>query len=175
MAGHSKWKQIKHKKAATDAKKSKVFSKLAQLIAMEAKKCGGDTNSPGLRTAIQKARAENMPAENIERAIKKASEQKDELELILYEGYGPGGVGIVVEALTANRNKASQEIKHAFSKHGGNLGTPGSATWGFEKQDGAWNPTMTIPLSDDDAEKLSTLVDALEELEEVHEVYTNAE
>ncbi len=175
MAGHSKWKQIKHKKAATDAKKSKVFSKLAQLISMEAKKSGGDINSSGLRAAIVKARALNMPAENIDRAIKKASEQKDDLEIITYEGYGPGGVGIIVEALTSNRNKASQEVKHAFSKHNGNLGTPGSVTWGFTKEEGAWVPTVSMPITDSDAEKLAVLVDALEESEEVHEVYTNAE
>lgn len=175
MAGHSKWKQIKHKKAATDAKKSKVFSKLAQLISMEAKKCGGDINSPGLRLAISKARAENMPSENIDRAVKKASEQKETYEAVMYEGYGPGGVGIIVEALTSNRNKASQEIKHAFSKHGGNLGAIGSVSWGFTKAEGVWEPNMTVPLTDEDAEKLSTLIDALEDNEEVHEVYTNAE
>lgn len=175
MAGHSKWKQIKHKKAATDAKKSKVFSKLAQLISMEAKRCAGDINSPGLRLAISKARAENMPSENIDRAVKKASEQKETYETILYEGYGPGGIGIIAEALTSNRNKASQEVKHIFSKHGGNLGAIGSVSWGFIKTEGVWEPTTTIPLSDEDAEKLASLTEALEESEEVHEVYTNAE
>lgn len=175
MAGHSKWKQIKHKKAATDAKKSKVFSKLAQLIAVEAKKANGDIHAPGLRTVIAKARSENMPAENIERAIKKASEQKDGLEMVTYEGYGPNGVGIIIEALTGNRNKTSQEIKHAFSKHGGNLGAIGSVSWGFTKNDEGWIPVHTIPLSDEDTEILSLLVDTLEELDEVHEVYTNAE
>lgn len=174
MAGHSKWKQIKHKKAASDAKKSKIFSKLALLIANEAKKVNGDRNSPGLRAAIEKARAENMPSENIDRAIAKASQQQA-LEAITYEGYGPGGVGIIVEALTASRNKASQEIRFAFSKHGGNLGAIGSVTWSFEKKDGQWIPTTTIPLTDDDAEKLSVLVDALEESDEVNAVYTNAE
>lgn len=175
MSGHSKWKQIKHKKAATDTKKSKVFSKLAQLISMEAKKCGGDVNSPGLRMAISKARAENMPSDNIDRAVKKASEQKETYENIMYEGYGHGGVGIIVEVLTSNRNKASQEIKHIFSKHGGNLGAMGSVSWGFTKTEEGWEPNMTIPLSDEDADKLSPLIDALEENEEVHEVYTNAD
>ena len=174
MAGHSKWKQIKHKKAASDAKKSKVFSKLALLIANEAKAANGDRNAPGLRTAIDKARAENMPNENIERAVAKAN-QSVALESIVYEGYGPGGVGIIIEALTANKNKASQEIRAAFSKHGGNMGAMGSVSWGFEKKDGTWNPTITVPISDEDAEKLSTLIDALEECDEVNEVYTNAE
>lgn len=174
MAGHSKWKQIKHKKAASDAKKSKVFSKLALLIANEAKKSGGDRNSPGLRAAIEKARSENMPSDNIDRAISKANEQKD-LESVTYEGYGPGGVGIIVEALTSNRNKASAEIKHSFSKHGGNLGAVGSVTWGFTKKDDNWIPNLTVPLGDADAEALGELVDALEESEEVNAVYTNAE
>ncbi|HSE56757.1 MAG TPA: YebC/PmpR family DNA-binding transcriptional regulator, partial [Candidatus Paceibacterota bacterium] len=92
-----------------------------------------------------------------------------------YEGYGPGGVGIVVQALTANRNKASAEIKHAFTKHGGSLGAIGSVTWGFTKEAGTWTPTITIPLSDEDAEKLGELVESLEESDEVNEVYTNAE
>ncbi|HSE56820.1 MAG TPA: YebC/PmpR family DNA-binding transcriptional regulator, partial [Candidatus Paceibacterota bacterium] len=140
MAGHSKWKQIKHKKAASDAKKSKVFSKLALLIGNEAKAAKGDRNAPNLRAAIEKARAENMPNENIERAISKANEQK-ELDHVTYEGYGPGGVGIVVQALTANRNKASAEIKHAFAKHDGSLGAIGSVTWGFTKEAGTWTPT----------------------------------
>ncbi len=174
MAGHSKWKQIKHKKAASDAKKSKIFSKLALLIGNEAKKAKGDRNAPGLRTAIEKARSENMPNENIERAISRANEQK-ELEAITYEGYGPGGVGIIVEALTGNRNKAAQEVKHAFSKHGYSLGGIGSVAWGFTKEHTEWVPTMTIPLSDADAEKLSELVETLEESEEVNAVYTNAE
>lgn len=174
MAGHSKWKQIKHKKAASDAKKSKVFSKLAQLISVEAKKVNGDVNSPALRAAIDKARAENMPKENIERAINKASEQKD-LESITYEGYGPGGTGIIIEALTSSRNRAAAEIKHILSKHGGSLGTVGSVTWGFKKESDGWHPTTGVQLSDEDAEKLSDLVEALEESDEVNTVYTNAE
>lgn len=175
MAGHSKWKQIKHKKAVSDAKRSKVFTKLAQLISSEAKKCGGDVNSPGLRAVISKAHSENMPNENIERAVKKASEQKEDFESITYEGYGPGGVGIIVESLTTSRNRAAAEIKHIFSKHGGNMGAIGSVTWSFKKEDGEWLPTITVPLSDEDAETLGTLVDALEESDEVNAVYTNAE
>lgn len=174
MAGHSKWKQIKHKKAASDAKKSKIFSKLAILIANEAKKSNGDRNSPSLRAAIEKAREENMPNENIERAINKASEQRD-LQSITYEGYGPGGVGVVVEALTSNRNKAAQEIKHAFSKNGGNLSTAGSVTWGFKRENMNWYPTTTVVVPEEDAEKLEGLILALEESNEVNAVYTNAE
>ncbi|HWC57535.1 MAG TPA: YebC/PmpR family DNA-binding transcriptional regulator [Candidatus Paceibacterota bacterium] len=173
MSGHSKWKQIKYKKATSDAKKSKLFSKLALLIANEAKKSGGDKNAPGLRAAIEKARAENMPGESIDRAIARANRQQL-LESITYEGYGPGGVGIIVEALTANRNKVVAEIKHAFSKYGGTLGAIGSVAWGFSKEHGEWTPTTTMPLDDDEAEKLGALVDALEESDEVHAVYTNA-
>lgn len=175
MAGHSKWKQIKHKKAASDAKRSKLFTKLSQLISSEAKKANGDVNTPGLRAAILKARSENMPNENIERAIKKASEQKEDFEHIIYEGYGPGGVGIIVESLTTNRNRAAAEIKHIFSKHGGNMGSIGSVTWSFVKEEGAWNPTTFISVSDEDSERLSALIDALEENDEVNAVYTNAQ
>lgn len=174
MAGHSKWKQIKHKKSASDLKKSKIFSKLSLLISNEAKKCGGDKNSPSLRAAIEKARVENMPSENIERAINKAKEQK-ELESITYEGYGPGGVGIIVEALTTSKNRANQEIKHLFSKNGGNIGTIGSVSWAFKKEGLSWHPNTTVLVSDEDAEGLNELVEALESSDEVSAVYTNAE
>lgn len=175
MAGHSKWSKIKRQKAATDAKKSKIFSNLVKLLQMEAKKSGGNTNSPGLRAAIEKAKKENMPSENIERAIKKASESK-ELSPVLFEGYGPGGVAMVITALTDNNNRTNQEIKHILSKNGASMGGPGSVTWNFTKnEEGEWIPNMTTEISDEDLEKLDKIVEALEENEDVQDVYTNAE
>lgn len=174
MSGHSKWSQIKRQKGASDAKKSQVFGKLAKLISTQVKLAHGDRNSASVRAVIEKARAENMPLDTIERAISKATEARD-MEAITYEAYGPGGVGIIIEALTANRNKAAQEIKFILSKHSANLGGIGSVTWGFAKEGLEWKPTMTLPLSDPDTEKLVALVDELEENEEVQNVYTNAE
>lgn len=175
MAGHNKWSKIKHKKAATDGQKSKIFSKLVRFITVEAKKANGDMNSPGLRLAIEKARKENMPNDNIDRAIKKATEPGAAMESGMYEAYGPGGVGIIIETLTDNKNRAAQEIKTILSKNGGVLGAMGSVVWAFVKQDGEWIPTTTVELSDEDLEKLSQLVETLEDNDEVQNVYTNAE
>lgn len=176
MSGHNKWSKIKHKKAASDAKKSKEFSKLARLIAVESKKCGGDPNSPGLRTVVDKARGINMPKDNIERAIAKgkAGDGADMNE-ITFELYGPGGVAVIVEALTDNNNRTNQEIKHLLSKAGIALAAPGSATWAFTKTGSEWNANSTVDLSDEDLEKLSELVDQLEEHDDVQAVFTNAD
>lgn len=177
MAGHNKWSKIKHKKAATDAKKSKIFGKLVRQIQVEAKRCGGDENDPGLRAAIEKARKENMPKDNIDRAIKKASEMKGDLSAQMYEGYGPGGVGVIVTTLTDNTNRTSAEVKHAFTSTGNSMGAQGSVSWNFTKnsETGDWEAKSTLDLSDDDIEKLSKLVDTLEDLDDVQEVFTNAE
>lgn len=176
MAGHNKWSKIKHKKAASDAKKSKVFSNLVKLIQMEAKKCGGDKNSPGLRTLIEKAKKANMPSDNIDRAIKKASEPGSDLQNVLFEAYGPGGVGIIITALTDNNNRTNAEIKHILSKNNSSLGAQGSVLWNFEKdEEGSWKAKTTLELSDEDLEKLSSLVDQLEENDDVEEVFTSAE
>ncbi len=176
MSGHSKWSKIKHKKASTDARKSKVFSKLVRYITVEAKKSKGDRNAPGLRLAIEKARAENMPADNIDRAVDKASQAGAELEQVTYEAYGPGGVAIIIEAFTDNRNRTVQEIKHLLSKNGYALANPGAAIWAFAKNEqGELAATTTVDLSDEDLEKLAELVDAIDEQDDVNEVYTNAE
>ncbi len=179
MSGHNKWAQIKHKKAITDAKKSKIFSKLVRYISVEAKLAKGDKNSPGLRAAIEKAKKVNMPSENIERAIRKASEPDTQMESIVYETYGPGGVGIIIEALTDSRNRTAQEIKHILSKNGFALAGVGSVSWSFTKEktnEGViWNPNIFTPVSDQDLELLEKLVDELEESDDVQEVYTNAE
>lgn len=176
MSGHNKWSQIKRQKEKTDAQKSKTFSKYAKLIAVEAKKARGNLTAPGLKTAVEKAKANNMPNENIERAVKKAtSDNSATLEQITYESYGPGGCAIIIEALTDNRNKAAQEIKHILSEQEFELAGMGSASWAFEKTHEGWKPTTTIALSDADLEALDKLVTELEENDEVQEVYTNAE
>ena len=138
MAGHSKWAGIKHKKAIVDAKRGKLFTKLARAITVAAKEGGGDPEgNPSLSLAVQKAKDASMPKDNIERAIAKGTGEgadADALEAVLYEGYGPGGVAVLVEALTDNRNRTGSEIRHIFSKHGGNLGEPGSVAYLFDKK-----------------------------------------
>jgi YebC/PmpR family DNA-binding regulatory protein len=138
MSGHSKWSSIKHKKGAADAKRGKLFSKLARAITVAARDGGGDPDgNPTLATAVQKAREASMPKDKIQKAIDTgtgAGSAGEAIERIVYEGYGPAGVAILVEALTDNRNRAGAEIRHAFSKHGGNLGEPGSVAWIFEKR-----------------------------------------
>jgi YebC/PmpR family DNA-binding regulatory protein len=175
MSGHNKWSKIKRQKEKTDAQKSKIYGKFVRLITVEAKKAGGNLSSPSLRAAIERARAENVPSDNIDRAVKKASESSAAMESVTYEAYGPGGCAIVIEALTENRNKAAQEIKFILSNHGLSLAGMGSATWAFEKTHEGWVPKTTIPLSDEDGSKLSDLVEELEENDEVQEVFTNAE
>jgi YebC/PmpR family DNA-binding regulatory protein len=138
MAGHSKWAQIKHKKKTVDARRGQLFTKLARAIQVAARDGGGDPNgNPALANAIQKAKDARMPKDNIERAIAKgtgADSDAQAIEEAVYEGYGPGGVAIMVEALTDNRNRTSAEIRHAFTSHGGSLGEPGSVAWTFEKK-----------------------------------------
>jgi YebC/PmpR family DNA-binding regulatory protein len=138
MSGHSKWASIKHKKAATDAKRGALFTKLSRAVTVAAREGGGDIDgNPSLALAVQKAKDASMPKDNIERAIAKgtgADQDADAFEAVLYEGYGPGGVAVLVEALTDNRNRTSSDVRHAFTKHGGNLGEPGSVGWIFEKK-----------------------------------------
>jgi YebC/PmpR family DNA-binding regulatory protein len=138
MSGHSKWSSIKHKKAATDAKRGQLFTKLARAIQVAAREGGPDpAANAALANAIEKAREASMPKDNIQRAIDKgtgAGADADAFEKVAYEGYGPGGVAILVEALTDNRNRTGSEMRHLFSKHGGNLGEPGSVAWIFEKK-----------------------------------------
>lgn len=136
MSGHSKWSSIKHKKGAADAKRGQRFTKLAKAITIAAREGGGDPDgNPALATAIQKAKAESMPKANIERAIDRGTGEGADAEVverIQFEGYGPGGAAILVDALTDNRNRTSAEVRHAFTKHGGSLGEPGSVAWMFE-------------------------------------------
>ena len=138
MSGHSKWSSIKHKKGAADAKRGKLFTKLARAITVAARDGGGNVDAnPALGLAVQKARDASMPKDNIQRAIDRGTGEGDDaaaIEAVTYEGYGPGGAAILVEALTDNRNRTGSEVRHAFEKHGGSLGEPNSVAWQFEKR-----------------------------------------
>jgi YebC/PmpR family DNA-binding regulatory protein len=137
MSGHSKWSSIKHKKGAADARRGKIFTKLIKEITVAARMGGGDPGgNPRLRSAILAARSENMPKDNIERAIKKGTGELEgeTYEESSYEGYGPGGVAVLLDCLTDNRNRTVAEIKHAFDRNGGNLGEPGCVAWMFQKK-----------------------------------------
>jgi YebC/PmpR family DNA-binding regulatory protein len=156
MSGHSKWATIKHKKGALDAKRGKIFTRLIKEIMVAAKAGGGDPDgNPRLRTAIAAAKAENMPNDNISRAIKRGTGEIEgaQYEDITFEGYGPGGVAVIVEVLTDNRNRAVSEIRHAFSKHGGNLGESGSVSYMFSKKG-----QIIIAKDAADEEKLTEIV-----------------
>src|ERR1017187_2979563 len=137
MSGHSKWHSIKHKKAIVDARRGQHFTKLARAVTVAAREGGGEPDgNPALSLAIQRARDASMPKDNIERAIAKGTGEgadADQIETVLYEGYGPGGVALLIEALTENRNRTGADIRHALSKHGGSLGEPGSVSYLFDK------------------------------------------
>lgn len=186
MSGHSKWANIKRKKAVTDVQKAKIFTKLARVIGIAARDKGPDPDkNPFLRLAIEKARAANMPGDNIQRIIKKYSgaDNQEKYEEIVFEGYGPGGVALIIETITDSRNRISQEIRHILSSHGGNLATPGSVMWLFEKQkrEGAngesfFEYSAKYPVAIEDSaikEKLEALFEALDENEDVQEIYSN--
>lgn len=155
MSGHSKWATIKHKKAATDARRGKVFTKIIREI-MIAARAGADPNSnPRLRTAILAAKNENMPNDNIERAVLRGSGQMEgeTLEEVTFEGYGPGGVGMLVEVVTSNRNRIVSEIRHLMSKHGGNMAENGAVGWMFHRKG-----DFTIAKEAADEEKVMSIV-----------------
>ncbi|GAO35808.1 transcriptional regulator [Sulfuricella sp. T08] len=237
MAGHSKWANIKHKKAATDAKRGKIFTRLIKEITVAAKMGGGDIScNPRLRLAVDKAYENNMPKDNVERAIKRGTGDLEGVnyEELRYEGYGPAGVAVMVECLTDNKTRTVADVRHAFSKHGGNLGTDGSVAFLFKhcgqmlfapgtdedklmeaaleagaedvvtNEDGSievvtdpyefaavkealvkaglqpevgevtMKPASENELTGDDAVKMQKLLDALESLDDVQEVYTTA-
>ncbi|WP_456379938.1 YebC/PmpR family DNA-binding transcriptional regulator [Thiolapillus sp.] len=238
MAGHSKWANIKHKKAANDKKRGKLWSKLIREVTVAAKEGGGDIDAnPRLRLAVDKAQGANMPKDTIDRAVKRGAGglDGDNYEEIRYEGYGPGGTAIMVDCMTDNRNRTASEVRHAFTKHGGNLGTDGSVAYLFEKkgiisfapgadedavmeaaleagaddvvanEDGSidvfttpeefarvkqemqdagleadhaevsYEASTKAEMDQEGAEKLMRLVDALEDLDDVQEVYSNAD
>jgi YebC/PmpR family DNA-binding regulatory protein len=176
MSGHNKWSKIKRKKEGEDAKRSKVFSRLSRLITNESKKVAGNVTSPSLIAIVEIARKENMPKDNIERAIKKGTETGTaSMDSATYEAYGPGGSAIIVEALTDNKNRTAAEIRHTFSKFGFELATPGAASWAFRRENNEWVPNSTIELNETDGEKLGEIIDTLEESDDVQGVYTNAD
>ena len=238
MSGHSKWANIKHKKGAADARRGKIFTKLIKEITVAARAGSGDLNSnPRLRTAVLEAKAENMPKDNIERAIKKGTGELEGVhyEESTYEGYGPGGVAVLIDSLADNKNRAVSEIRHALTRHGGNMGESGCVAWMFKKKgymvvekgavaedtlmevaleagaedvrdDGdsfeiitdpdlfedvkasieakgitLVDPEVTMvpqtmtPVEGETAQRLIRLVEALEDLDDVQKVYTNAD
>lgn len=238
MSGHSKWATIKRKKAALDAKKGKIFTKLIKEITIAARQGGGDPDgNPRLRLAIDNAKSQNMPADNIERAIKKATGELEGVSYneLTYEGYGPAGIAIMVEVATDNKNRTVAEVRHLFSKHGGSLGETGSVAWMFDRKGiitipkqgkteddilaivldaGAddlqteedffeistsvenfesvrkallqnnlqienaslqWVAKNLIKVSGEDAEKVMKLIDAIEDCDDVQNVYTSAD
>jgi YebC/PmpR family DNA-binding regulatory protein len=156
MSGHSKWATIKHKKAATDAKRGKAFTKIIRELSIAARTGGADPNTnPRLRTAIAAAKNENMPNDNIERAIARGAGtlEGETLEEVTYEGYGPGGVGMLVQVVTSNRNRAAGEIRHLFSKNGGNMAETGAVGWMFHRKG-----EIVVPKEAADEEKMMSLV-----------------
>lgn len=177
MSGHSKWKQIKEKKGAADAKKSREFSKLTRLIAVEVRVAKGNATASNVRAAVERARAADMPKENIERAIARgAGVGGEELTQVTYETYGPGGVAVLIDAFTDNRNRTNQELKFLLSEMGYAMAAPGSASWAFTRtQEGEWRAATLVPVPEEDAEKLATLIEALEANQDVEHVTTNAE
>jgi YebC/PmpR family DNA-binding regulatory protein len=178
MSGHSKWSTIKRKKAANDAKRGKIFTKLIKELTIAARQGGGDPEAnPRLRLAVDNAKAANMPMDNIERAIKKATGELEGVVFheLLYEGYGPGGAAVIVEVATDNKNRTVAEVRHHFSKHGGNLGENGSVAWMFERRG-----VVTLKRDGkDEEEAMETAVEAgaddFETDEEFFEVRTSLE
>src|SRR5215204_5695137 len=206
MSGHSKWSTIKRKKGAADAKRGALFGKLSRAISVAAREGGGDPEmNPALHLAVQKAREANMPNDNIQRAIDKgtgAGADAETFERITYEGYAPGGVAVLVEVLTDNRNRAASDVRYVFSKNGGKLGTSGSVAYLFERKgvilvpkdsvdedelmelalkagvefenaEITMQPQNSIDLDANTAKQTLRLIDALEENDEVQEVYAN--
>ncbi len=174
MSGHSKWATIKHKKGALDAKRGKIFTRLIKELTIAARAGGDPDGNPRLRTAIAAAKAENMPADNIKRAIQRGTGEIEGVnyEEITFEGYGPGGVAVIVEVTTDNRNRAVSEVRHAFSKNGGNLGESNSVSWMFSKKG-----LIAVPKADADEDKLMGIAleagaDDIRDEDEVWEVLT---
>ena len=176
MAGHSKWAQIKRQKSVTDAARSRVFSRFARLIALESKKANGLLSAPGLSAVIARAKTANMPKDNIERAIAKGvSKDAGNLEQVVYEAYGPGGVAILIDALTDSKNRTTQEIKHLLVLQEVELASPGAASWAFMKTGTVYIPNEPlVEISGDDESRLSTILEALDEHDDVQQVFTNA-
>ncbi len=185
MSGHSKWSQIKNKKGVTDKKRGQLFSKLLKAITIAAKIEPSPQFNPRLRTTIDKAKENLVPQENIERAIKRASEATENLEELVMEAYGPEGSAILIEAITDNRNRTTNEVKTILKEYGAKWADPGSVLWAFNKNtdsvgqdadsDGNWKAKFPQKISEDGMEKLEKLIEALDEREDVQNIATNAQ
>lgn len=171
MSGHSKWSTIKHKKAAADAKRGKIFTKLAGQIALAAKSGGGDPEAnPALRLLVDKARSVNMPSDNVRRAIDRGLGKggASAMEEVVYEGYGLGGVGVMVSTLTDNRNRTGSEVRQIFERFGGSISGPGSVAYMKNIQ-----PIPTVSLAGEEDGKVRAMLETLEDLDDVLEVWSN--
>lgn len=176
MSGHSHWKQIKIKKAESDKKRGKEFSKLLAAIAIAARAEPNPAFNPRLRTAIAKAKEAQVPQANIERAVQKSKESANNLEELTVECYGPGGSAIIIEAVTDSSGRTINEIKLILKERGGKLGEPGSVRWAFEKgESGEWTAKFTQKISETEKAQMENLLDALNEHGDVQDVFTNAE
>lgn len=176
MSGHNKWSKIKHKKAATDAVRSRIFSRHSRAITMESRSASGDVSSPSLAAAIERAKKDSMPKENIDRAVAKGKDADGAaLQEILFEAFGPGGTALLITTVTDNNNRTAPEIKNIFTKAGYQLGSPGSAIWAFTKTTDGYLPNTPLELSDEDGEKLAALIERLEEHDDVQDIYSTAD
>ena len=176
MSGHSKWSTIKHKKAITDARRSKTFSKVVKIISIAARK-GGDPNAnPSLRLAIEKARQVNMPKDKIENAIRKGTGQDKsaQLEELTYEAYGPNGTPLIIEVITDNKNRVVSELKHILNNYNGKLAETGSVKYMFEKQGEEWKPKYPTDITDENLKnQLTKLFEELDDNDDVKEIYSS--
>ncbi|PSO46469.1 MAG: hypothetical protein BRC24_01815 [Parcubacteria group bacterium SW_4_46_8] len=180
MSGSNRWSKIKRKKKKKDKARSKKFSKLVEKIQSAAKECDGNRDNPRLSQLIEQAKEADMPKDNIEDAIERALSEKEGEKEIAYEAYGPGGVAMIIETHSSNRNKSAAEIRHILDTHECTLGKPGDTKWAFDqKRDTQDNrvfiPQNTIPVSEEDKTNLKDLITDLKENEEVEAVFTNAE
>lgn len=176
MSGHSKWSTIKHKKALTDAKRSKVFSKISSLISIAARKGGDPDKNPSLRAAIEKARGINLPKENIDRAVKRGTGEiaGAALEEVAYGAFGPDGVAILIVAITDNKNRALAEIKKILTEHNAKFAEVNSIQWMFHREGADWIPNQPLKIEDENTKKeLDALYEALDDAQDVNEIYDN--
>ncbi len=176
MSGHSHSKTIKHRKDAIDAKRGKIFSKMSRLISVAAKEKGGDPETnPKLKLAIEKAKEANLPKENIERAVKRGTGQLEgaKMEEFIYEAYGPGGAALIIEGITNNKNRTLAEIKHTLSRFGGKLANSGSVKYLFDKKGDDWEPKYPLEVKSKTKEQVNKLFEALDENEDIQEIYSN--
>lgn len=173
MSGHSKWAQIKHQKGSVDARRGKLFSKLCLAVSIAARDGTNPDSNPRLRTAIERARERQVPNENIERAIRRISESRENLESVAYEAYGPEGVALYIETVTDNRNRTLNEIKILLTEHNAKLGAPGSARWAFDFTEGGAVPKHMQSVSESAQQKIRSLCSALEDRDDVIRIFAN--